>query len=154
MDDKKNQNPAAENAASAPGACQQKNGRPNVASVLDVTVDKMRAMADADTIIGEQIVLPDGIVMIPVSRVNYGFASGGSDFASKNAPHALFGGGGGGGMTITPVAFIVVKNGEVELLNVAPSEVSMGVAERAVAVAPELFDKIRDLFKKDKKAED
>ena len=131
----------------------QKNGtpKPRVTAVLDVTVEKMKAMADSSTIIGEQIVLPDGTILIPVSKVSYGFASGGSDFAAKNTQSMLFGGGGGGGMTVTPVAFISVKNGEITMIPVSVQNAPMGAAERAISMAPEMFDKIVSLFKKKKK---
>jgi uncharacterized spore protein YtfJ len=90
--------------------------------------------------------------MIPVSKVSYGFASGGSDFASQKATHGLFAGGGGGGMTVTPVAFLVIdKTGDVKLLNVATTDVAMGAAERAIAMAPELIEQVKTLFRKDDK---
>lgn len=129
----------------------QQKVRNRVGSVLDVTVDKMRAMADSSTIIGEPMEV-NGTTMIPVSKVSYGFASGGSDFAAKNAPHGLFAGGGGGGMTVTPVAFLVVSaQGDVKILHVKPTaaDTSLGVAERAITMAPELIDQIKSLFKKD-----
>lgn len=124
-------------------------GKNKVGAVLDVTVDKMRAMADSSTIIGDPMVV-DGVTMIPVSKVSYGFASGGSDFASKNVNAGLFAGGGGGGMTVTPVAFIAVSNGEVNVVNIQQTEVAMGPAERAISMAPELIQEIKKLFKKDK----
>jgi sporulation protein YtfJ len=130
------------------------NGKTKVGAVLDVTVDKMRAMADSSTIIGDPIVVND-VTMIPVSKVSYGFASGGSEFASQKSAHGLFAGGGGGGMTVTLVAFLVVDTlGEVKLLNVAPSETAMGAAERAIAMAPDLIEQVKNLFQKDKKQED
>ncbi len=67
-----------------------------IKGIMDVTMDKIRAMADADTIIGREIKLDNGIVIIPVSKVSFGFASGGSDFPSKSN-RELFGGGGGAG---------------------------------------------------------
>ncbi len=126
--------------------------RNKVGAVLDVTVDKMRAMADSSTIVGDAIVIGE-TTLIPVSKVSYGFASGGSDFASKNTPANLFAGGGGGGMTITPVAFVSVSpQGEVKILNINANsvEASIGAAERAIAMAPELIEQIKTLFKKDK----
>jgi sporulation protein YtfJ len=127
------------------------NGKTKVGAVLDVTVDKMRAMADSSTIIGDPIVVGE-VTMIPVSKVSYGFASGGSDFASQKATHGLFAGGGGGGMTVTPVAFLVIdKTGDVKLLNVATTDVAMGAAERAIAMAPELIEQVKTLFRKDDK---
>ncbi len=127
-----------------------------VGAVLDVTVDKMRAMADSSTIIGDPMEV-NGVTMIPVSKVSYGFASGGSDFASKNAPHGLFAGGGGGGMTVTPVAFLVISaQGDVKILHVKPTaaDTSLGVAERAITMAPELIEQIKSLFKKEDPAKE
>lgn len=127
------------------------NGKLKVGTILDVTVEKMRAMADSSTIIGDPVVVGD-VTMIPVSKVSYGFASGGSDFASKQASHTLFAGGGGGGMTVTPVAFMVVfGNGEVKVMNIQPADTPMGAAERAITMAPELIEQIKKLFQKDKK---
>ena len=115
--------------------------------VLDATVEKMKAMADASVIVGEPIQLGD-TTLIPVSKVAYGFASGGSDLKSSNN---AFAGGGGGAMTVTPVAFLVQKDGEVRLLNITPAPTAgpMGAAERAVAMAPELIDQIAGLIRKD-----
>lgn len=128
---------------------QMPMGKNKVGAVLDVTVDKMRAMADSSTIIGDPITVGD-ITMIPVSKVAYGFASGGSDFATKSVNNGLFAGGGGGGMTVTPVAFLVIREGEVELLNIQSSgEVAMGAAERAIAMAPELLEQVKGLFRKE-----
>ena len=144
----------SENNVKNPVNQEKKTARPRVSAVLDVTVEKMRAMADSSTIIGEQIVLPDGTVLIPVSKVSYGFASGGSDFATKNANNVLFGGGGGGGMTVTPVCFISAKDGNVEIISVDVKSAPMGAAERAICMAPEFFDKIVALFKKEDNQED
>lgn len=125
------------------------NENNHVSNILDVTVEKMRSVADAGTIIGERIELSEGVVAIPVSKVSYGFASGGSDFRVKSSPNApLFGGGGGGGMTVTPVGFLVCKGADVRLVPVTAEE-SAGAG--AVALLPELFDKLISLFKKSRK---
>lgn len=118
----------------------------NIQGIMNVTMDKLRTMADADTIIGDPIVT-GGVTLIPVSKVSFGLATGGSDLPNKNA-QKLFGGGGGAGVTITPVAFIAVQNGEVRLLQISKES---NAADKAVALVPELFDKIAGLFKKDKK---
>ena len=78
----------------------------NIKSIMDTTMDKLRAMVDANTIIGDPIVV-DNITLLPVSKVSFGLATGGSDFPSKTQA-GLFGGGGGAGVTIAPVAFIAV----------------------------------------------
>ncbi|OJU09555.1 MAG: sporulation protein YtfJ [Clostridiales bacterium 43-6] len=119
----------------------------HIQGIMNTTMDKIKSMASADTIIGEQINLPEGVTLIPVSKVSYGFASGGSDFPSKTNA-SLFGGGGGAGMTITPIAVMVVKDGNVKIMHIDSSPNS---TDKIVSLVPELFDKVVDLFKKDKK---
>ena len=80
-----------------------------VNKIMENTLEKMRQMVDTSTIIGEPMVTGT-TTLIPVSKVSYGFTSGGTDLPSKQNQE-LFGGGGGGGITITPVAFIVIENG-------------------------------------------
>ncbi len=114
--------------------------------ILRTTIEKVRDLVDVSTIIGEPITLPDGITIIPVSKVTYGFASGGSDFPSKNNVE-LFGGAGGAGITINPVAFLVVKDGEVTIKNITAND---NAVERAVTMVPEMFDKVTSFVSKNK----
>ena len=113
----------------------------NLKSVMDTTMDKLRTMVDADTIIGTPIVVGN-ITLIPVSKVSFGLATGGSDFPSKNGQE-LFGGGGGAGVTVNPVAFICVNGGNVHII---PVYNQMGTIDKAINMAPELIDKIKSLF--------
>ncbi len=106
--------------------------------ILKTTIEKVRDLVDVSTIIGEPINLPDGLTIIPVSKVTYGFASGGSDFPSKNNVE-LFGGAGGAGITINPVAFLVVKDGDVTIKHIVSND---NAVERAVSLVPEMFDKV------------
>lgn len=117
--------------------------------ILSSTIDKIRGLVDTSTIIGEAIYADGGVTIIPVSKVTYGFASGGSDFPSKNNQE-LFGGGGGAGVTITPVAFLVINDGEVTLKHITAYD---NAAERVVNLVPEMFDKVTGLVKKVKKDE-
>ncbi len=114
--------------------------------ILRTTIEKVRDLVDVSTIIGEPINLPDGLTIIPVSKVTYGFASGGSDFPSKNNVE-LFGGAGGAGITINPVAFLVVKDGDVTIKHIVSND---NAVERAVSLVPEMFDKVTNLAKKKK----
>ena len=84
--------------------------------VMGVTMDKVKGMIDADSIIGKPINLDDGTIIIPVNRVSYGFASGGSDLPSKQTGN--FAGGGGAGITMEPVAFLVIKNDSVRVMQI------------------------------------
>lgn len=115
----------------------------NIKGIMDTTMDKLRTMVEADTIIGTPLTV-DGITLIPVSRVSFGMATGGSDFPSKTQS-GLFGGGGGAGVSINPVAFIAIKNGNVHMM---PIYNELTAAEKAINMAPELIDKVRELFPK------
>ncbi len=116
-------------------------------SLMDTTMKKIKEMIDVNTIIGDPITTPDGTIIIPVSKVSYGFASGGSDLPTKKDNKDCFGGGSGAGVTINPVAFLYVSKGNVKLI---PIEKYDGAVDRVVGMVPDLVDKVTDLFKKDK----
>ncbi len=115
----------------------------SIKTVMDTTMDKLRTMVDADTIIGTPIVV-GSVTLIPVSRVSFGLATGGSDFPSKTNQQ-LFGGGGGAGVTVNPVAFICINGGNVHMM---PIYSEMNTLDKAINMAPELIDKIKSLFEK------
>ncbi|MBE6824770.1 MAG: sporulation protein YtfJ [Ruminococcaceae bacterium] len=117
-------------------------------SLMDTTMRKIKEMIDVNTIIGDPITTPDGTTIIPVSKVSYGFASGGSDLPTKRDNKECFGGGSGAGVTINPVAFLSVSNGNVKLI---PIEKYDGAVDRIVGMVPDMFDKVSEYFKKDKK---
>ena len=77
-------------------------------NLMNITMDKIKEMVDVNTIVGTPITSADGTLIIPVSKVSYGFASGGSDLPTKNEKKDLFGGGSGAGVTIQPIAFLTV----------------------------------------------
>ena len=117
----------------------------NVEGLMGVSVDKIRGMVDADTVVGTPINLADGTTLIPVSKISYGFASGGSDLPSKSNAE-LFGGGAGAGINITPVAFISIKDGSI---NILPITDKPAAADRVVSMVPEMVDKLFNKKKKD-----
>ena len=111
-------------------------------NMLENTISKIREMVDVNSVIGEPITTPDGVTIIPVSKVSVGFGGVGSDFASKNVnkQENPFGGGAGGGVKVTPVAFLIVKDGNVRMLPVAaPANTT---ADRLVEQIPDTLDKI------------
>lgn len=112
-----------------------------VNKIMESTLDKMREMVDVSTIIGEPIETGD-TTLIPVSKVSYGFTTGGTDLPSKQNKE-LFGGAGGGGITITPVAFIVIQDGKCRMMQINNYTSS---ADRAIAMIPELVDKVTELI--------
>ena len=113
----------------------------NIKTVMDTTMEKLRTMVDADTIIGTPVVVGN-VTLLPVSRVSFGLATGGSDFPSKSGQQ-LFGGGGGAGVTVNPVAFICVNGDNVHMM---PVYSEMNTIDKAINMAPELIDKIKSLF--------
>ena len=91
-------------------------GNHPIDGMLGTTMEKIKEMVDVDSVIGKPITTPDGTTVIPISKVSYGFASGGSDFPAKSQPAKdFFGGGAGAGITITPIAFLSICNGDVKL---------------------------------------
>lgn len=114
----------------------------DVRDMMEVTMQKIKEMVDVSTIIGDPINSPDGTTIIPISKVSFGFGAGGSDF-DKNSK--IFGGAGGAGVTIQPLAFLVISNGDVKILQLdSPAD----AADRAVGLIPEIINTVADLFKK------
>ena len=114
----------------------------NLPHMLENTISKMREMVDTNSVIGDPITTPDGVTIIPISKVSVGFAGGGSDYVSKhtNKQDNPFGGGVGGGMMVTPIAFLIVKDGTVRMMPVAaPANTT---ADRIVEQVPDVLDKI------------
>ena len=120
---------------------------------METTMSKIREMVDVNTIVGTPIKTDDGITLIPVSKVSFGFASGGSDFQTKNtqAGNANFGGGSGAGVNISPVAFLVVKDGNVKMISAQPNPPS-GI-EKVVEAVPEIIDKVKEIIPQKKDEE-
>ena len=120
-----------------------------IQGLMNVTMDKIRQMADSNTIIGKPIKTDDGTTILPVSRISFGFASAGTDFDGKNTANKdLFGGGSGAGVNIQPVAFLVVKDGCVRTIQLSDGSNSV---DRALTMLPELVDKVSALLKKEEK---
>ncbi|MGN0585555.1 MAG: GerW family sporulation protein [Ruminococcus sp.] len=123
---------------------QNENEKSKINQMMSITMEKIREMGDVETIIGDPIEAGDTTI-IPVSKVSYGFASGGSDLPAKQNPKDLFGGGAGAGVTVQPIAFLVVsKDGNVRLMQITDSDDKVSNIIRSV---PELIDKISDMVK-------
>ena len=119
-----------------------------IQGLMNVTMEKIHQMVDSNTIIGKPIITEDGTTILPVSKVSFGFASGGSDLPVKSNPKDLFGGGAGAGVSIQPVAFLVVQEDGVRLLQMDEGSDALSSAIRSV---PEVVDRLGSIFKKDKK---
>lgn len=120
-----------------------------IEGILGVSMEKIREMVDVNTIVGDPITAPNGTTIIPISKVSFGFASGGSDLPVQTAEK--FAGGAGAGVTVKPQAFIVVKaDGDVELLELGAKSSPM---EGIVDAIPSVIEKIKG-FVADKKKKD
>ena len=106
-------------------------------NMLESTIQKIRDMVDVNSVIGNPITTPDGVTIIPVSKVSVGFGGGGSDYTSKDT---ALGGGAGGGVKVVPVCFLIVKDGNVRMMPVAtPANTT---TDRVVEMVPDVLDKI------------
>lgn len=121
--------------------------------MMSSSMNQIHNLVDANTIVGEPIKLPDGVTIIPVSKVSFGFAGGGSDFATKNQPQTkenAFGGGTGAAVTITPISFLVIKGESVRILPVA--EPASNTLDRIIELVPDLVDKVSAAIREKKTA--
>ncbi len=114
----------------------------NLPNMLENTIQKIREMVDSNSVVGDPITTPDGVTIIPISKISIGLGGGGSDFVSKNMNRQEnpFGGGVGAGVKVTPVAFLIVKEGSVRMLPVAAP--ASTTADRLVEMVPDTLDKI------------
>lgn len=125
-----------------------------IEGMMDTTLEKIKQMVDVNSVVGDPITAPDGAIIIPISKVSYGFASGGSDLPSKaQPPKDLFGGGAGAGVTIVPIGFLTISQGNIKMLQIDPFNSS---ADRVVAMVPDIVEKISDFVdkRKEEKAKD
>ena len=114
--------------------------------LMSVTMEKMREMVDTNTIVGQPITTPDGVTLIPVSRLSFGFGAGGSDYGKQPTPN--FGGGAGAGVKVDPVAFLVVKDGITRVMPVAMP--AMTTADRVLELVPDVMDRVENYIDKKK----
>lgn len=111
-------------------------------SMLEGTIQKIKEMVDVNSVIGQPITTPDGVTIIPVSKVSVGFGGAGSDFVSSKAGAGdnPFGGGVGAGVKVTPICFLIVKDGNVRMMPVA--QPANSTADRLVEMVPDTLDRI------------
>ncbi|SFS91889.1 GerW family sporulation protein [Marininema halotolerans] len=133
-----------------------------IQGLMTTAMENIKEMVDVNTIIGDAVETPDGSIIIPVSRVGFGFAAGGSEFggkksegtgkdgSGKGAPESSksdslpFGGGSGGGVSITPIGFLVVSDRGIRMLNI---EGSNHLYDRLIDLAPNLMEKVQGMMK-------
>ncbi|MDD3346290.1 GerW family sporulation protein [Oscillibacter sp.] len=112
--------------------------------MMRTAMEKVREMVDTNTIVGQPITTPDGVTLIPISKVSFGFGGGGGDYGKT--PKENFGGGTAAGVKIDPVAFLIIKDGTTRVLPVAVPPVS--TMDRVVEMVPDIMDKVEKYFDK------
>lgn len=125
-----------------------------ISDLMSATLEKIKFMADANTVVGRPIVTDD-VTIIPISRLVLGFGVGGTDFYSKNQkPESAncFGGGSGAGMNVEPIAFLVIRGENVRVLPLLPPV--DGAIGRVVDMIPDLVDKVTDFVEKQQEKKD
>ena len=117
-----------------------------IENLMGTSMESIREMVDVGTVIGDPVKTQDGSTIIPVSKVSFGFASGGSDFVHKAAPEKQpFAGGAGAGSTIAPIAFMVVNGDDIRMLHVSTNA---GTVDKVIDSLPGLMNKTKEFFKK------
>lgn len=122
-----------------------------IEGLLNVSMEKIKAMVDVNTIVGDPVTTADGTTVIPVSKVSFGFGAGGSEFAQggssadeKNGDNTMFGGGAGSGVSINPIAFLVIGKDSVRIL---PVTNSVTTADRIIDSVPDILNKVNNFIK-------
>lgn len=121
--------------------------------MIRTSLEGIRGMVDANTVVGTPIATASGTTIIPISKVSVGYASGGTDFGCKTAEKKNFAGGGGTGISVKPVCFLVVDaEGKVELLPLVPAEkTDLERAADIIEQLPDVLARLKTLFRKEKK---
>ena len=115
----------------------------SLSAMMETSMDKIRQMVDSNTIVGEPITTPDGVTLIPVSRLSYGFGCGGGDYGKNQSSS---GAGCGAGVRVEPMAFLVVKDSVTRMLPVGTPAIT--TVDRVIEMVPELFDRVESLVEK------
>ncbi|MDQ0298563.1 sporulation protein YtfJ [Salibacterium salarium] len=119
-----------------------------IQGLMRTAMENLKEMVDVNTIVGDPVDTPDGSVIIPVTKVGFGFAAGGSEFITKESsasvPEHPFGGGSGGGVSITPVAFLIVGSNGVKMVHL---DENTHLYEKLLEFTPQVVEKIQDMLK-------
>ena len=116
-----------------------------MSDIIKASMDGIKSFTDMQTVIGNAITTPNGVTVVPVSKVSMGIATGGIDYGSaKQSSGQNFGGGGGTGLSITPIAFLTVgRDAEINLINIDSSDSDVNRITNLIEHSPEIIEKIR-----------
>lgn len=121
-----------------------------ISNLMQSTMENVKNMLKVDTVVGDPIVTPDGITLVPISRVSVGFGGGGVEFgAKKEGADRPYGGGNATGVKIEPIGFLVIKDGTVRMINVLPP--ASNTVDRIIDLVPQVMDRIDAFIDKQNK---
>ena len=118
-----------------------------ITSVMNATMAKIKELVDTNIVVGKPIVTPDDITLIPLSKVSFGFASGGSEFPAAKDRQGI-GAGSGAGVKVEPMGFLIIKDGNVRMMNIAPAN---NTVDRIIDMAPSVMDRVDAFIEKRRK---
>lgn len=114
----------------------------NLGTLVESTMENIKKMVDVNTVVGEPIITPDGITLVPISRMTVGFGGAGADFAQSKG----YGGGTGCGVKVDPIGFMVVKEGSVRMINIMPP--ANTTVDRIIDMVPDVLDRLDQMIDK------
>lgn len=121
-----------------------------ISQLMQTTMDNVKNVLKVDTVVGEPIITPDGITLVPISKISLGFGGGGVEFNSKKAGETRpYGGGNATGVKIEPIGFLVIKEGTVRMINVTPP--ANNTVDRIIDMVPQVMDRVDNFIEKQKK---
>mgnify|MGYP004698005141 FL=1 len=120
-----------------------------ISELMQTTMDNVKKVLKVDTVVGDPIITPDGITLVPISKISLGFGGGGVEFNSKKAGEARpYGGGNATGVKIEPIGFLVIKDGTVRMINVTPP--ASNTVDRIIDLVPQVMDRVDNFIAKQK----
>lgn len=120
-----------------------------ISELMQTTMDNVKKVLKVDTVVGDPIITPDGITLVPISKISLGFGGGGVEFNSKKAGEARpYGGGNATGVKIEPIGFLVIKEGTVRMINVTPP--ASNTVDRIIDLVPQVMDRVDNFIAKQK----
>ncbi len=120
-----------------------------ISELMQTTMENVKNILKVDTVVGDPIYTPDGITLVPISKISVGFGGGGAEFGGKNASGTRnYGGGNGTGVKIEPIGFLVIKDGHIRMINVTPP--ASNTVDRLIDLVPQVMDRVDSFIAKQK----
>lgn len=120
-----------------------------ISQLMQTTMDNVKNVLKVDTVVGDPIITPDGITLVPISKISLGFGGGGVEFGAKKAgDDRPYGGGNATGVKIEPIGFLVIKEGTVRMINVTPP--ASNTVDRIIDMVPQVMDRVDSFIDKQK----